>query len=65
MCELRCLECGRKPDEITEYINIAIDDNISSDEVVLREEGTLNRATGKFWCTNCYIKLGQPLGKAK
>lgn len=31
---------------------------------VLDEEGTYNRITDHFYCDDCYIKLGQPLGVA-
>jgi hypothetical protein len=33
---------------------------MTPDDFVWREEGTLNRETGHFLCTSCYIKAGMP-----
>lgn len=62
--ELQCKRCGRKPSEIDEYIYCAEENNITPDEYVIKEEGTYNCVTGKFYCTSCYIEAGMPLGKA-
>jgi hypothetical protein len=62
--DIRCKECGRAPEEIREYKEAAADCEMTPTEYVIKEEGTFNRQTGKFWCTKCYIKIGQPLGKA-
>jgi hypothetical protein len=61
---MQCKECGRKPSEIQEYIEAAKEYECTPEEFVWREEGTYNGLTGKFWCTECYVKLGMPLGKA-
>lgn len=52
--------CGRRPDQIYEYDPGMTDTGLSPDEYVWRNEGTLNRKTGLFYCTKCYIKQGQP-----
>lgn len=63
--ECRCKGCGKTPEEIMEYKVLAEEEGYSSaTEAVIKEEGTYNSATGMFWCTDCYIKAGQPLGKA-
>lgn len=62
--EYKCKICGRKPDEIREYISMATYENIAPEEYMIREEGTLNLRTGLFYCTGCYIKIGMPLGTA-
>ena len=62
--ELRCKGCGKKPDEIDEYIVQAKVEKCTPDEFVWDEEGTLNRKTGQFYCTSCYIRAGEPLGTA-
>lgn len=59
-----CVGCNREPHEIGEYVRFAAEENMSPDEFVHRSEGTLNRFTGHFWCTECYIKAGQPTGVA-
>ena len=64
---MRCKECGRRPDEIDEYIdqaNILNQYYSSPNDFVRKEEGTFNRITELFYCTDCYIKIGMPLGKA-
>lgn len=70
--EPRCARCHRTPGEIPEYIMMAKEENILDWEgkpdpvgFVYREEGTYNTANGRFWCTECYIALGQPLGKPR
>ena len=65
MQECRCKGCGKTPDELMEYKMLAEECGYSSaTEAVIKEEGTYNPQTGAFWCTACYIKVGQPLGKA-
>ena len=61
---IRCRRCKRTPEEIPEYIGCAAENDCTPDEYVEREEGTFNRATGEFWCTECYIARGMPLGTA-
>jgi len=65
MEKVSCLTCGRVPDEIDEYILAAEEDYETPEQFVIEEEGTYNPEIKKFWCTECYIKLGMPLGKAR
>ena len=62
--DMRCAVCKRTPDDLSEYIFAANEENITPAEYVEREEGTFNRKTGAFYCTSCYIKIGMPLGTA-
>jgi hypothetical protein len=63
--QIKCKHCGKKPSEIQEYIDMAESEGYPSPEAFVRtQEGTLNKKTGLFYCTKCYIELGQPLGKA-
>lgn len=62
--KLVCKECGRTPAEIEEYSYWNTQSGLDSDDYVKQEEGTYNPETGRFWCTNCYINIGMPLGKA-
>jgi hypothetical protein len=52
--------CGRSPEQIPEYVQMARESNMSPAEFVAQEEGTFNTENGHFCCTECYIKLGQP-----
>ena len=52
--------CKRRPDEISEYIAAAIEEETTPDDYVIREEGTYNHKNGHFLCTSCYIDAGQP-----
>ncbi len=55
-----CTGCGKYPDEITEYILAAADEDMSPDAFVRHEEGTYNVANGHFLCTTCYEQAGMP-----
>lgn len=55
-----CVGCGKRPNEIEEYIEAAADAEVTPDEYVCEEEGTYNAANGHFACTDCYIKMGMP-----
>ena len=59
-----CKKCGRTPDRITEYVNCAHANNTTPSNYVRRNEGTYNLDTHLFYCTSCYIELGEPLGTA-
>jgi len=59
----RCKCCGKRPDEIVEYIVCANNEDMTPDEYV-QTDGTFNQATGEFYCTDCYIEIGMPLGIA-
>lgn len=60
----RCARCHKTPEEIFEYVSMGKIEGLTATEFVLQEEGTLNRTNNRFWCTECYIALGQPTGKA-
>lgn len=60
MDELRCFRCKRVPSEIPEYVEAASAEDTTPEQYVRAEEGTLNRATGHFCCTECYIAIGMP-----
>jgi hypothetical protein len=73
----RCRRCGRLPEEIEEYADcchvpseddgpgLAPEDLRDAARDYMRfEEGTYNATTGGYWCTECYIAVGQPLGVA-
>lgn len=62
---MKCLECGREPKDILEYVEAALDEKMTPDDYVRREEGTYNPILDVFWCTECYIQIGMPLGKAR
>lgn len=65
-----CVGCGAHPGQLNEYVRAAAEESedlpytLTPDDYVRREEGTYNRDNGHFWCTPCYVKAGQPLGKA-
>lgn len=61
--ELICFRCKQRPDQLLEYVIAASDAQTTPAEYVRREEGTFNPANGHFCCTECYIKLGQPVGQ--
>lgn len=66
-----CINCGKEPSELSEYVDAVQGENedsilhfVDANDYVRREEGTYNRENGHFFCTPCYIKVGMPLGKA-
>lgn len=63
--DIVCAGCGKTPSEIEEYITYAKVEGITPEEYVVRKEGTYNPTNGRFWCTDCYIRVGMPLGKAR
>lgn len=75
MTTLQCLECKRAPEDIQEYRDAVSDsgeeehsDDIQDEDVrhfVIHNEGTYNPATNVFWCTECYLNKGAPLGLAR
>jgi len=58
---LVCVGCRRTPRQIPEYKGLGY---ASASEACLSEEGTLDRDTGRFLCSPCYIKAGMPVGPA-
>jgi len=63
--EISCLRCGQVPADIEEYVLAAKAEGVTPEVFVIENEGTFNASTGKFWCTECYIALGMPLGAAR
>ena len=61
----RCARCHKTPDQIHEYKIAAAEEGVSPVEFVQQNEGTYNTENGRFWCTECYIAIGQPLGVAR
>lgn len=62
--KIQCKRCGKEPHELREYITLAKELQCTPEQAVVREEGTYNRGTGKFYCTVCYVAVGMPLGRA-
>lgn len=60
----QCKKCGKKPSEIDEYVYEAKNERISPEQYVKENEGTYNPENNMFYCTECYIQLGMPLGTA-
>lgn len=58
--EAFCLGCKKSPNELSEYVSAARGAEMTPDDYVWKEEGTLNLENGHFLCTDCYIKAGQP-----
>ena len=64
--ELRCNGCKRHPDKISRIDWFAEAEGYSDNaEFVKHAEGTYNPGNGHFWCDECYIKAGVPLGQAR
>ena len=59
-----CKGCGKEPHEIREYVIFAQELDITPEQYVINEEGTYNKRTKLFYCTDCYMKAGMPLGIA-
>lgn len=60
MEQLICAKCRRTPDNIDEYIDAVAGTDMSPVQYVWEEEGTLDRRTGYFLCTLCYLSVGMP-----
>jgi hypothetical protein len=61
---LKCVGCGKTPEQIDDYTPYAEDEGLTNTEYVSREEGTLNTENGHFYCDSCYVSAGMPLGVA-
>ena len=65
IAKISCKCCGKHPKDILEYKMAAEEEGYGTPEAyVWANEGTLNKKTGLFYCTDCYIKLGCPIGTA-
>ena len=62
-----CAVCRKTPEQLPEYVQAAAEDHapdepaLTPTEYVIEEEGTYNPIERAFYCTDCYIKIGQPL----
>lgn len=55
-----CIGCKAMPSELHEYSPEATGEDMSAEDYVWQEEGTLNTRNGHFLCTKCYIGAGMP-----
>lgn len=55
-----CVRCGKRPNELQEYISAAGEYNMTPDAYVMEQEGTFNPTNGHFVCTPCYVAIGCP-----
>lgn len=55
--------CGREPKDIIDIVIFAKGEGMLPDEYVRAEEGTLDHESGFFTCTECYLKIGGPVGQ--
>ena len=62
----KCVGCRKTPAEVEEY-DAHIDPErgiLTADDGCRAEEGTYNKEANTYYCAGCYIRAGQPLGKA-
>lgn len=57
---MSCGKCGKAPGDIEEYVIFGGFEDMSAEDFCWDNEGTLDRRTGRFLCTNCYIAVGMP-----
>lgn len=58
---MKCVGCGKHPDQIYEYVFLAESEgHPSAAHAVIAEEGTYSAETNRFACTDCYVRMGQP-----
>lgn len=56
-----CKGCGKFPNEIYEYTDMAEALQITPDEYVKEYEDTYDPRLQKFFCTDCWVKAGCPV----
>ena len=56
----KCFVCGKKAEELEEYIEAAAANEMPIAKYVAEEEGTYNPDSGNFACSYCYIAIGMP-----
>lgn len=56
-----CKRCGKFSYEIPEYRDMADILHMTTDAYVLENETTLDPATLRFLCTDCWLHAGEPL----
>ena len=59
---LLCIGCDKIPFDLVEYSPELTGLDLTPDEYVWQEEGTLNVNNGHFLCDSCYIAAGMPSG---
>ena len=59
-----CAICKKTPDAISIYVQYAEENGMSPDDYVLLNEGTFNYRNNLFYCDQCYVLIGMPMGKA-
>lgn len=57
---LICIGCGKWPSALSEYSPESTGEDLTAEEYVWYNEGTLNRENGHFLCDQCYIRAGMP-----
>lgn len=50
-----CIDCGKVPAELREYVEAAESAGLTPDEYVAQEEGTYNPDNGHFLCTDDFV----------
>lgn len=60
----KCKGCNKHPEDLDEYIEMGKIEGMTPEAFVIKEEGSLNKETGLFYCTDCYIQIGCPTGTA-
>lgn len=60
--ELMCAGCQKHPNDLAEYAPEQTGEDMTPSAYVWKEEGTLDRRTGHFLCTKCYVEWGMPTG---
>ena len=63
MKDIRCIDCGKTPGELAEYIEAAEAEGVTPESYVEQEEGTYNPGNGHFLCTADYIRREVVLGR--
>lgn len=61
---VKCKVCKKEPKEILSVVMYAKEEGMSPEEFIQECDGTYNSRTKEFYCNNCYIKVGMPLGTA-
>lgn len=59
----RCNGCGKEPHELECYTELAMEEGLTPEEYVRRNEGTYNPVNGHFMCDDCYLAAGAPAVK--
>lgn len=56
MKDFRCIDCGKTPEELSEYRSAARENGTTPEKYVETEEGTYNPTNGHFLCTKDFLK---------